>query len=380
MRRLIVFIVPVLIILVALAAMRWLSGMRDETPRHGSRPSGLSVQIEVAEPGTLTSRVKAYGHLLSAREFELTAEVGGTLSAGDLPFRPGQPFKEGQLLLKIDDRPLRYSIASQKSALLSSLAQVLPEIGVDFPEEAERWRRYFADFDIEGPMAELPTVREDKVKLYLARFGIFQSFYGIRDEELRLAKCELRAPFDGVVLTATLREGATARQGFSLGTLLCNEERELEISLPASELAWLDRDGLAAIRSTDMLGEWSGRLLRLGGAVDTRTQTVPAYYSIAGPGLDRLVTGSFFAVDLPTLPIPAALRLPRSALTGSGQAWVIESGRLALRQLEIARSEDDHVLVTGGLAAGDSVVVEALQGVAVGMPIRPRTGQAGGKH
>jgi membrane fusion protein, multidrug efflux system len=380
MRRLIVFIVPVLLIVVALFTMRLLSGMRDESPRHGARPGGLAVQVEVASPATLESRVSAYGHLLSAREFELTAEVGGTLSAGELSFRPGQRFEKDQLLLKIDDRPLRYSIASQKSALLSSLAQVLPEIGVDFPEEAERWRRYFADFDIEGPMAELPAVSEDKVKLYLARFGIFQSYYGIRDLELRLAKCELRAPFDGVVLSATLHEGATAKVGFPLGTLLCNDERELEISLPASELAWLDRDGRATIHSADRPGEWTGHLLRLGGTVDTRTQTVAAYYSIDGPDLELLVTGSFFAVDLPTLPIPDALRLPRSAMTGNGHAWVVESGRLALRELTIARSEDDHLLVIGGLAAGDSVVVEALQGVATGMPVRPRTARAGGER
>ncbi len=380
MRRLLTIGIPVLIIALALLLMSLLGRMREEPRRHGARPGGMSVQIEVAAPATLESRVSAYGHLLSAREFELTAEVGGTLSAGELPFRPGQAFEEGQLLLRIDDRPLRYNIASQKSALLSSLAQVLPEIGVDFPDEAKRWRDYFTDFDIEGPMAELPAVGEEKVKLYLARFGIFQSYYSIRDQELRLAKCALRAPFDGVVLTAALREGATAKQGFSLGTLLCTEERELEISLPASELAWLDRDAPATIRSGDLPGEWTGHLLRLGGAVDSRTQTVAAYYSIEGPDLDRLITGSFFAVDLPTLSIPAALRLPRSVLTGSGQAWVIESGRLALRELEIARSEDDDVIVIGGLSAGDSVVVEILQGVSPGMPVRPRGAQGGGRH
>ena len=66
--------------------------------------------------------------------------------------------------------------------------------------------------------------------------------------------------------------------------------------------------------------------------------------------------------------LDAALRLPRSALTGAGQAWIVEAGRLQLRDLEIARGEEDTVLVTSGIAAGDSVVMEPLQGVAPGEP------------
>ena len=46
--------------------------------------------------------------------------------------------------------------------------------------------------------------------------------------------------------------------------------------------------------------------------------------------------------------------------------------------LLIARGEEDTVLITGGLAAGDSIVMEPLQGVAPGMPVRPRPFQAGG--
>lgn len=370
MRRQLKYGLPLAILILAFVIMKGLIAMREKPARreHGPRP--MILQTLVAAPATLSAEIKAYGRLRSALELELVSEVGGVLEPGEVPFRPGQPFFRGQVLLRVDERAIRYDIASRKSQLLSALATVLPEIGVDFPDEAALWRDYFERFRIEGPLLELPELREEKVKLYLARHAVYQTFYGIRDQELRLEKCTLRAPFDGVLVDAVLREGSTVRAGGVLGRLLSREpeDLELEVALPAAELAWLDRAAAVAIRSLEHPGDWLGSIRRVGGDVDSRTQTLPLYLGLAGPGIDALPAGCFLEARFATRPFTNALRLPRAALHGENAVYLIESGGLRRRRVRIARGEDDTVIVTGGVAAGDTIVVEPLQGVTEGMP------------
>ena len=47
---------------------------------------------------------------------------------------------------------------------------------------------------------------------------------------------------------------------------------------------------------------------------------------------------------------------------------IVKDGKLKYQQVEIARRQMDSVIVSSGLAAGDTIVTELLQGVASGMP------------
>ena len=46
--------------------------------------------------------------------------------------------------------------------------------------------------------------------------------------------------------------------------------------------------------------------------------------------------------------------------------YVIKNGRLDYREVHVAFRETDHVFVDSGIANGDTLVVELLQGVAPG--------------
>ncbi len=379
MKRFLRFGIPVLIILLAFVIMRFFLGRRDEPARRRPHRRELIVTTQVARPGPVTPEIRAYGRARSAQPLELFSEVSGVIEGVDLPFRPGRRFTRGDLLLRVDDRPLRLSIASRKSELLSALAGVLPDIRLDFPELYPTWQDYFASCDTERPLADLPPAKNEKIKLLLARYRIYQLYYGIREQEIVLSKHRIASPFAGVVLEADLREGATVRTGSRLGLLVSSEEMEVELSLPARDLAWIDSTREVRLRSAETGGEWRGLVARIGGAIDEGTQTVPIYLSLMGDAAAPLLEGTFLEALLPGLPLPAAQRLPQQALHGEDRLYLIEDGRLALREVEVARREDGTIVVTAGLAAGDSVVTDLLQGVAPGMPARARSGGEGSR-
>jgi multidrug efflux pump subunit AcrA (membrane-fusion protein) len=370
MKILLKFGIPILIIVLAIVLMRVLLGLRKESPRRAPAPRALVVNAAVAMPGPLATEIRAYGRVRSAQPVELVSEVNGAIEAGDLPYRPGQRFAKGDLLLRIDERPLLLSMASRKSELLTALATLLPDIRIDFPDEYPVWQAYFDRFDIEGDLEPLPEPANDKIKLFLARYGVYQLYYGVRDQEIELEHYRLVAPFAGVILEAPLREGSIARVGSRLGRLLNLEDIEVEVALPSQDLAWMERGADVPLSSTEIAGEWTGRVARIGGAIDEATQTVSVYLSVLSGPRAALVQGSFVEARIPGREIAAAVRLPQRAVHGDNSLYLIEQGKLAQREVEIARRENGSVLIADGLAAGDSVVTDLLQGVTEGMPVR----------
>ena len=145
MQRKIILILPILILLTGFAAMQFLSSFKTPPPKVKPKPTQKIVETQNVVLGDVHAEIIAYGRLVSSQPVILYSEVDGTLEHGDLPFRPGQAFKKGDLLVKIDTRQIKLDINTAKSDLLTALASVLPEIKVDFPEEFPIWQDYFSN-------------------------------------------------------------------------------------------------------------------------------------------------------------------------------------------------------------------------------------------
>ena len=375
MRRLLRFAIPILVVAIAFVAMRALLASRPERSRQPAPPRELSVNTQVAKVGPERTEILAYGRVRSGQPIELFSEVTGVLEPGDGPFRPGHRFASGAVLLRVDDRSMRLRIASRKSQFLTALAGLLPEIKVDFSAEYPAWGSYFERFELEGGMGDLPETENGRVRLALARNRIHEIYYDIREMEIQLEKHVIVAPFAGVVTDAALREGATVRPGSRLGGILSLDDLEVQVSLPAADLHWLERGGKVQLRSAELDGRWTARIARIGGSVQATTETVPVYLSIdeiEGPA--TLVDGTFLEARFPGRTLETAVSLPQEALQGDATVYLLAGGRLTPRAVDVARREERRVLISGGLANGDSVVTDLLQGVVPGMPARPRGG------
>lgn len=128
---------------------------------------------------------------------------------------------------------------------------------------------------------------------------------------------------------------------------------------------------------------WQGFVSRVMGEVDNRTRMVNVVIVIDDPyGLQRrngpgqeLAVGSFVHVQVAGRHVKQAARIPRSALKMDDQVWLVTSDNtLALRPVEVKRKEKDMVLITGGLAEGERLVLTSVNGAAEGMVVRLRQG------
>ncbi len=163
---------------------------------------------------------------------------------------------------------------------MTALANVLPEIKVDFPDEYQKWQDYFNSCQFNSKLSPLPETDNPKIKLFLSRFNVYTIYFSVRDLEIRLDKHDFYAQFDGSIVTADLRAGSTARVGSLLGEIINLEQMEVSVPIEAGDVQWIDRSRPVTFTSSEIPGEWTGRVSRVGSDIDARTQTVELYMSI----------------------------------------------------------------------------------------------------
>jgi len=366
--KLIVALTGLGILAAGFAVMSLLSSLREEPPQKEPEQRQVVVGAETVAPGRVAAEISAYGRLASAQPVVINSEVNGTLEQGEIDFRPGQRFRRGQLLIKIDARQIELEISSAKSDLLKALASVLPEIRVDFPDAFAVWQEYFNRCSFDRPVPKLPEAANNNIKLYLSRFNVYTIYFTIRDLEIMREKHFIRAPFDGSIIAVDLRTGSNVRSGTRIGEIINLEELEIVVPLTVEDVQWIDPEQPVALTSSELRGQWHGSIRRIGKTVDQQTQTAQVYITLEDA--EQLYDGILMKATIPGRTIESAVRIPRRALHNQRNVYVIQDGVLALRQVDVVRSEPESVIIAGGLAAGDVVVTDVLQGVSPGMPAR----------
>jgi multidrug efflux pump subunit AcrA (membrane-fusion protein) len=127
---------------------------------------------------------------------------------------------------------------------------------------------------------------------------------------------------------------------------------------------------------------WTGRIVRTEGEIDARSRMVHVVARIEDPyghGPDRgpderppLAVGLFVEAEIHGRHIDGAVLLPRGALRNGDRVLVVDGDdRIAFRDVDVLRSERGQVVIGGGLAEGEFVVVSPLVTAVEGMAIRP---------
>ncbi len=361
----------------ALLLMLFLSRDGDEQRRRPPRPQEVVVNTLVIQKENLPVRVRSWGRVRSQSDIELHSEVEGPVLAGDHPFLAGTRFDKGEVLLRVDERPTRLALGSARSQLLKAAAGALPELRFDSPQDAELLEEWIQAFRMDEPIRPLPEAGSPKSLLLQTRFDLPALWNTARNLELTLEKHVIRAPFDCTVIRADLRPGATARKGGAIGRLLDLSSLEVEAEVPGAELHFIRKGDRASIQVPGTGETLTGDVVRIGRQVDPGTRTVPVYVGL-GNAESRLMEGVFVEVRFSGSRLPGTVRLPGHVLGGDATVAVLEGGRLARRTIKVEHMEEDSMLVGEGLADGDTLVVDVLQGVSLGTRLRDARAAAGG--
>lgn len=324
-----------------------------------------TVSYQTFAPSTSTNQINLDGRLQAHERVNITSKVQGLMQQGSKSVREGAYFKKGDVLFTIDNREANFNLKAQKSALMTTITSMMPDLKFDYVESFGAWQSYLSSFDVDRPITTLPTPVNDQEKFFVSGRNIYNQYYTIKGLETRLADYTIYAPFSGVVTAANVFPGALISPGQPLATMINTERYEIASPVPLENLKYIKTGQEVILESEEMGKSWKGKVNRIGTQIDPNTQNLPVYISVYGRGLKD---GMYLKGRLNGAPLSDVTALPKDIFVSPTSIYVIQDSTLVLKEITSIKRSDSEVIVRG-LGADERVVTGSLAGLFEGQKV-----------
>lgn len=325
-------------------------GSAAPAPRAARAPDAQAVPVVLA-PVALRDTGQTLvlpGSGRAPREIALQPAVAGEVER--VALRAGRRVAAGELLVQLVDRPQRIAVAQAEAALDAA-------------------RRLAARYERTESSGAVPASVIDD-----ARHAVRVAELALETAREALADRALRAPFAGVVGLASVSVGDRVGTDTVLGTLDDRRVLWVDFELPEQHLAQLAVGRAVEVSTPAWAGErFAGRVLEVDSRVDATTRAVRVRAEVPNAG-DRLRPGMSFevALGLPGAgPRPAVPELALQWGRDGAHVWAVRDGVARQVPVRVLQRVGAEVWVDAPLADGERVVVEGVQRLREGRPVRP---------
>lgn len=325
---------------------------------------------------TLPIATELPGRVEALRTAQVRARVTGIVHKR--LFREGSDVKAGQPLFQIDAAPYQAALDSAQAALAKAQANATQATA-----QATRF----------APLREANAIsQQDYINAQAAQkqaeADVAAARAAVQTARLNLGYATVTAPISGRIGRALVTEGALVSQAEATQLALIQQIHPVYVNFtqPMTELQRLRqsfaRGAAKPVESvpvrivTDDGGELpqAGRLLFSDLAVDATSGQVTLRAEVPNPEL-RLLPGLYVRGRLAQATVDNAVLLPQQAVTrgvqGDSVLVVGADGKPAPRPVQVGGSQNGEWVVTGGLKAGEQVIVDGFQKMQPGAAVKP---------
>jgi len=317
----------------------------------GRGPGGMSgrqvlnVSGFLIQPQKLSDLYNSTGTLRPDEEVELAFETSGKIVG--INFTEGTRVKKGDLLAKINDKPLQAQLEK-----LTAQKKLTEE--KEFRQRSLLNKDAISQESYDQIVTELQTIQAD--------INLIQA---------RISETELRAPFDGIIGLRYVSEGSYTNPSTKIARLVKIKPIKLEFSIPeryADEVhigfpVTFVVDGSNDIYKAEVY------------AVDpkvtesTRTIVIRAYYPNS---IEELKSGRFAAVTLLLSQIEDAIAIPSEAVIPEMEGeivFVYRNGKAESVRVGLGLRTESFVQIVDGLKFGDTLLTTGILQLRHNLPV-----------
>lgn len=353
-----------------------------------SRPEPVGVVVKPVTRGTVERTVAntRAGTVKACRRAKLSPGIGGQIVR--LPIREGDTVKAGQLLLELWNADLvaQAQLAAKELETARSRAQAACIQARLARRDAERRVALKKSGSVSQERTDQAVAQAEagEAECTASRAAVRSAEARVEVVHANLERTRLTAPFDGVVaeINGELFEyvtpspvGIPTPPAVDLVDNAC-----FYVTAPIDEVdAAAIRVGMPARITMDAFGDrrFAGRVRRIADYVlDVEKQARTVDVEVAFDDREdrgRLLAGYSADIEVILDARPDVLRVPTESVMDGGRVFVFDPAarRLYGRAIATGLANWDHTEVTGGVSAGEQVVVNVdLPDLADGAPAR----------
>jgi membrane fusion protein, multidrug efflux system len=357
-------------------------------PKPNGPPNGMGgpmgpVEVDVitVAPTSVTLTQDLPGRISAFRVAEVRARVNGIVLKRH--FTEGSDVTEGQLLYDIDPAPYQATFDSAQASLAraeanATMARLKEERSRQLLETKAISKQEYDD--------ALATHRSSDAEVLAAKAAV-------QTAKINLDYTKVTSPVAGRIGISQVTEGAYVQAATAtlLATVQQLDRVYVDVTQASSELLRLKRDFASRRLKSDEKGKATVKLI----LEDGRTYSEPGTLEMSDVTVNamtnsvmiraifpnprgELLPGLFVRARLEEGSTPDAILVPQLAVTRNvkGEPTTLVVGaedKVELRVLQTPRAVGNQWLVTDGLKPGDRVIINNLQKIRPGAPIKPST-------
>lgn len=342
----------------------------QEAPPAAPPPSVTVLKLQAA-PVVLSDELP--GRVAAFRTADIRPQVGGIVLRR--LFEQGADVKPGQKLFQLNAAPFQAE-ADAAAAALQSAVVTANRAGV----QAERLKPLMeADAISRQAYDDAVAQREQAVA------SVAQARAALARRRLDLAFASIDAPIAGRIGSELVTEGALVGTADTAPMARIEQIDKVYVDVRQPAAALMARADAAGKLPVTILGAdgkpyaQTGRILYSGTSIDAGTGDATIRVLVDNPQR-ALLPGMFVRARIPRASVPDGLLVPQQAVLragdGQAQAWVLDrSNKASLRPVEVGDVIDHQYVVSSGLKAGDTLVVEGQERLQPGVAATPQAWQ-----
>jgi membrane fusion protein (multidrug efflux system) len=320
------------------------------------------------------------GQAIGFQDVEIRARVEGFLET--VAFTEGSLVRKGQLLYRIDPKPLQAILANAKANMATAQARLEKATN-----DVKRLTPLAAKQAVSQQELDNATAQRDA-----AVAQVDANKAAVEKAEFDLGYTTIYAPLDGLIGTTKVKAGNLVGRGES--TLLVTisqidpilfragiaEAEYLKVARRVQEqqaqgVVQKEKTPIQLILADGTVHPHEGRLDAVERNVDTTTGTIALQIKFPNP--ERLVRpGQFGRVRFVIDQKKNALLVPQRAVQELQNLYSLAvvgpDGKVSFRNVKVGPREESLWVIEEGLKPGERVIVEGLQRVREGMTVAPK--------
>ena len=342
--------------LMAVSALALLACACTDTPtpqvRAAAAPTVIPVITQPARMEPMGIEIEAVGTTQANESVEITSKASNTVTA--IRFQEGEEVERGSILVEMDDKQARASLAEAQASLARSKSQY------------DRSRNLQSSQVLSVADLELveATLKGDEARVAAA--------------QARLDDTVIRAAFKGHTGFRHVSVGSFVSPGTAITTLDDTSVIKLDFTVPETNLFVLRRGLPVTARAAGLPDRtFIGKVTNMDSRVDPITRSVIVRADLDNPD-GVLRQGMFMTVSLqgevsPTLLVPEEALVPER---GKSYVFVVRNNVVERREVRTGKRKPGYVEIVDGVREHERVVVDGTQHVRDGSKVQEADGGA----
>jgi len=324
----------------------------------GASQSVAEVTLASVEKARISSELTVTGVVaaLPNRDVKVSALVPGRIAG--MMVAEGDRIGQGQVLAKIDDRPLLEQVSQAEAPVVQARANL----------ENARLNRDRNENLFQRGIAARKDLEDARTQFSVSEAALRQAEAALALLRLQLSRTEIRSPISGTVVKRFLSvgeqvDGTAAQPILEVANL---SQVELLANVPAVYLGKIRIGQTLSISAPNFSGELMGRVVAISPAVDPATNVGLVRIRIANPNA-VLRLGMFLETRVSLETHANALVVPPKAVyrdeKGEAIVFRVQGDMAEAVPIKLGIENQGRVEVLSGVQAGDAVILDGGYGL-----------------